>query len=142
MFKIYSKGCEYALRILTQIPKDRLGQKFLASQLSRKAKVPLHSARKILQLLVEREYLEAVSGPGGGYQFKKSPEEISLLEIIQLIDGADAFDRCAMGLTQCDSANPCPIHSLWQKVKLEMVTAMKNQKLSELMSFVRKPNVS
>ncbi len=133
MFKIYSKGCEYALRILTQFPKDKLNQKYLAADLCRQAKVPIHSARKILQLLVENGYLEAVSGPGGGYRLIKNPDEVTLLALIKVIDGKDAFDRCIMGLPQCGSKNPCPVHSLWQKMKVDMIQEMSNKTLLDLM---------
>lgn len=138
MVKIYSKGCEYALRILTQIPRDGFEQKFLAVDLSKKSKVPLASARKILQLLVAQGYLEAVSGPGGGYKLKKNPENVNLLEIIKTVDGEKAFDHCVMGLAQCGSANPCPAHNLWQRIKDDMKSEMKQTTLWQLMSAVRK----
>jgi len=137
MFKIYSKGCEYAIRILTRILKDNFEQKFLAVDICRKAKVPIHSARKILQLLVEYEYLDAVSGPGGGYKLKKNPDAITLLNIIKAIDGENVFEHCVMGLPQCGSRNPCPVHNLWLKVKVEMIKEMNNKTLSQLMKDVK-----
>lgn len=137
MFKIYSKACEYALRILTQIPKERIGEKILAVELCRKAKVPIASSRKVLQLLVEQKYLEAVSGPGGGYRLLKSPNEMTLLSIIRAIDGEDAFDHCIMGLPQCSSEKPCPIHHLWQKIKIDMKKEMNEKTLSQLMDTIK-----
>ncbi|MBP9854158.1 MAG: Rrf2 family transcriptional regulator [Candidatus Omnitrophica bacterium] len=135
MFKIYSKACEYALRALTQIPKDNFDRKFLAVEMARKAKIPIHSARKTLQLLVECGYLEAISGPGGGYRLNKNPENITLLDIIKKIDGKDAFNRCVMGLPQCGSINPCPIHGLWAKVKIDMEKEMEKKTLLKLMAM-------
>jgi Rrf2 family protein len=127
VFKIYSKWCEYALRVLTQVEPEQADKNFLARELCRKAKVPEHSARKVLQMLVEAGYLDAVSGPGGGYKLKRSPESISLLDIIKTIDGDDVFNRCIMGLPQCGSANPCPAHNLWAKVKDGMLKEMQKQ---------------
>ncbi len=133
MFKIYSKSCEYALRILTQIPQDRIGEKILAVDLCRKAKVPVSSSRKVLQLLVENKYLEAIPGPGGGYRLLKKPNELTLLALVKAIDGQNVFDKCIMGLPHCGSKNPCPIHSLWQRVKGDMINEMSNKTLSDLM---------
>lgn len=136
MIKIYSKGCEYALRILAQIPRDDFNQKFLAVDLCRKANVPISSARKILQLLVEHEYLDAVPGPRGGYKLRKDPSAVSLLDVIRTIDGRNTFERCVMGLSQCDEKNPCPLHTLWKKIKVEMKKEMSRKTLAQLMAVM------
>lgn len=137
MLKI-SKGCQYALHLLSNIPVNSIGQKFLAVDLCRKAKVPVHSSRKILQQLVQQGFFEAVPGPGGGYRLLKDPNEVSLLDIIRLIDGKDAFDHCVMGLPQCNSINPCPAHNCWMKVKEEMKMEMDSKSLLHLMNADKK----
>ncbi len=134
MFKIYSKGCEYALRILAQISVKTPEEKFLAAKLCRKAKVPIHSARKVLQMLVEKNILSAVSGPGGGYKLRVDPSQISLFDVISAIEGQDVYDQCVMGLDRCNSMNPCPLHHMWQGVKEEMKNEMGNKKLVDLMA--------
>lgn len=136
MFKIYSKGCEYALRALTQINIDKSNDVFLIKNLCKKAKVPESSTRKIFQSLVKAGFLSAVSGPGGGYRLMKDPKDISLLSIIQVVDGGSIFDKCIMGLSQCDNVNPCPLHHTWQRVKKGMTKGMEVKTLLELMQAV------
>ena len=138
MFKIYSKGCEYAICALTQILLKDLEQSFLAADICRKAKLPEHSTRKALQLLVGSGLLESISGPGGGYKLSKDPRKISLLDIIKSIDGEHVFDHCVMGLPECNSSKPCPVHNTWVKVKGKMLTEMKQKSLYELMTIGRK----
>ena len=96
MIKLYSKGCEHILQIISRIPQDECDQTFLAKNLCRKSKVPEHSARKGLQLLVQKKILEAVPGPGGGYKFAAHPKKISLLDVVNAIDGEDSLKRCVM----------------------------------------------
>lgn len=134
MFKIYSKSCQYALRILARIPPDKAGGKFLAVDLCREAGVPLASSRKVLQLLVEHRYLQAIPGPGGGYRLLKNPKKISLMALIKTIDGPDVFDKCIMGLPHCSLKNPCPTHDLWQIIKKDMIAEMSKKSLSDLMN--------
>ncbi|MBI5149337.1 MAG: Rrf2 family transcriptional regulator [Candidatus Omnitrophica bacterium] len=142
MVKIYSKGCEYALRVLTRIPLNTPDQKFLAVDLCRQARVPIHSSRKALQLLVEHQYLEAVPGPGGGYKLKRSPAKITLLDIIETIDGEDTFRQCIMGMPQCGGHNPCSLHAAWSRMKDGMVKEMRSKTLKQLMeSTQRKRNI-
>lgn len=60
---------------------------------------------KILQVLAKNEYLESNRGPGGGFTFKKNADEISMLEIYQLIEGNVDCQFC--GITE----NTCPFIS-------------------------------
>lgn len=138
MFKIYSKGCEYAISALTQISLKDSGQSFLAADICRKANLPEHSTRKALQLLVWGGLLESVSGPGGGYKLSRDPRNISLLDIIKSIDGENVFDHCVMGLSECGSKNPCPVHNTWIRVKGKMLAEMQQKSLYELMTIGRK----
>jgi Rrf2 family protein len=137
MLKLYSKGCEYALRLLSQIPKDNLDEKFLATDLCKKAGVPVHSARKVLQLLTMKGFLEAAPGPGGGYKLKKSAEKINLLDILTSIDGKDLFEHCVMGLAQCTERNPCPVHNLWKPVKKDIKEELRKKTLLQFISGVK-----
>ncbi|MCA9407306.1 MAG: Rrf2 family transcriptional regulator [Candidatus Omnitrophica bacterium] len=142
MFKIYSKGCEYALRALTQIPPELYDQNFLAKDLCKKAKVPEASTRKIFQSLVKSGVLSAVPGPGGGYVLTRSPAKISLLTIIKSVDGEDAFEKCIMGLPDCGQCNPCPVHNTWKKVKESIIKEMEVKSLAQLMGSVKKSKKS
>src|SRR3989338_10675786 len=134
MIKLYSKGCEHILRIISKIPQDEYGRIFLAKNLCHKSRVPEHSARKELQLLVQKRVLEAVSGPGGGYKFAIHPKKTTLLDVINIVDGKDSLKRCVMGLTECNSKAPCPIHNSWKDLKEDLLREFKKKTLFDLMS--------
>jgi Rrf2 family protein len=134
MVKLYSKGCEHILRIISKIPQDECGQTFLAKNLCRKSRVPKYSARKGLQLLVQQKILKALPGPGGGYKFVIHPTKTPLLDVIEAVDGKDSFKRCIMGLQDCNSKNPCPIHDTWKDLKGKLLGEFENKTLFELMS--------
>lgn len=141
MFKVYSKGCEYALRALTEISLSKPHQKFSMKQICRKAKIPESYTRKIFQSLVQGKFLSAVPGPGGGYALTSHPKKISLLKIILAVDGQDAFDKCIMGLSECNEKKPCPIHNTWKKMKKGVLRELKNKTLEDLIK-VRKQRES
>ena len=134
MIKLYSKGCEHILRIISKIPQDEYGQTFLAKNLCRKSRVPEYSARKGLQLLVQQKILKAIPGPGGGYKFTIHPEKTPLLDIVNAIDGKGSLKRCIMGLPDCNSKNPCPMHGIWKDLKGKLLREFKNKPLFDLMS--------
>ncbi len=132
MFKLYSKGCEYTLRVLALLPADDPQQGFLASELCERAGVPEPSTRKMLQKLVHRGHLIATRGPGGGYRLASPPQHISLLDIILAVDGDTSFDQCIMGLPTCGGQSPCPIHETWFKTKSHLLDQLGAATLADL----------
>lgn len=107
---------------------------FLAKDICRKSKVPEYSARKGLQLLVQKKVLEAVPGPGGGYKFALHPKQVPLLDVIEAVDGKDSLKRCIMGLPGCGSQKPCPLHGTWKDLKKKLLREFKHKTLFNLMS--------
>ena len=138
MFKIYSKGCEYAIRALSQIHPGKIDQKITAKWLCKKAGIPESYSRKILQALVRKNILSAVTGPNGGYVLAKQPAKIDLLAIVKAVDGQKAFDRCIMGLHKCSNTDPCPIHHKWTRIKNILIEQMEATSLESLIRITSK----
>ena len=137
MFRLYSKGCEYAIRALTLIPPSTDNQRFQTKEICERAGIPESFARKIFQSLVQGGFLEAFRGPGGGYALKEDPSEISLLRIIKAVDGEDTFAGCVMGLPRCDSLKPCPLHFTWATAKARLLATLEAKTLQDLINTVR-----
>ena len=67
MFRLYSKGCEYAIRAMLHMVPGEEPQWFQAKMVCKKAGIPESFTRKIFQALVGGGFLNASRGPGGGY---------------------------------------------------------------------------
>ena len=70
---------------------------------------------KILQQLVKSKLLISLRGPTGG--FKVAEREIVLLEIVTAIDGEKLVNNCVLGLDECSSTHPCPVHNKFVSVR-------------------------
>lgn len=139
MFRLYSKGCEYALRALLEAASEGGIGRFQAGEVCQRAGIPEPFTRKVFQALVQAGFLKAARGPGGGYELSASPDEISLLEIIQAVDGNGTFDQCIMGLPQCGCENPCPLHHVWAQVKERLLIDLGSKKLRDLLEIRKCP---
>lgn len=135
MYYLYSKSCEYAIRILTRACQAGKTDCFSVKEMCRLADVPESYSRKSLQSLAKAGFLQAVRGPGGGYRLAIPPQKISVLEIIEAIDGHEAFDQCVMGLEECGCDNPCPLHDAWMKVKNKYLSELNRRTLNDLIRF-------
>lgn len=132
MFRLYSKGCEYAIRALTHVGPTNGTKRFQAKAICEKAGIPEPFTRKVFQSLVSAGFLEASRGPGGGYQLTKDPRRITILEIIRAVDGEEVFDGCIMGLPVCNELKPCPLHDIWLVAKNELLGQMNATSLQDL----------
>ncbi len=134
MFKLYSKSCQYALRALVHAGQPEAAGRVQAKDICEQAGVPESFTRKVLQALAAGGLLVAQRGPGGGYLLTRAPAEITLLEVIKLVDGADTFDYCVLGMRECSGENPCPLHALWLKSKVPLLKSLNKTTLADLIA--------
>jgi len=132
VFCLYSKGCEYAIRALAEISSENARDKFLARDICRKAGIPEAYARKTFQALVQNGFLKAMPGPGGGYSLMRDPGKTTVLDVIQAVESPENFSKCVLGLSSCGDKNPCVLHSVWMKLKAEMIKGLSSRSLSDL----------
>ena len=138
LFRLYSKGCEYAIRALVHMAPTEDSKRFQAKDICKKAGIPESFTRKIFQDLVAAGFLDAVPGPGGGYKITKHPEDITLLEVIEAVDGENTFDGCIMGLSECNAKAPCPLHHAWAQAKEGLLERLEAQSLEDLVVTTRR----
>ncbi len=120
-----SNTCKYALRALIYLGKfseddKKIGIKKIASDLD----IPTPFLGKILQNLVKQKILTSTKGPNGGFGMGKDPKDISLYEIVSIVDGEDFFKNCLISLKPCSThhaeGKPCPVHNQFSKVREEL----------------------
>ena len=87
--------------------------------------VPKQYLEQLLGSLRRGGLVNTVRGAQGGYQLAKAPKEISLLEIIDAMEGPIELSECAVDENSCDRSGTCPIRPVWQRV-----TNIINQELS------------
>jgi Rrf2 family protein len=86
MVKI-SKKAEYALRALVAIAKRPTSRPVSIQELAEGDEIPLKFLEQILLALKNGGFLASKRGVGGGYRLAKAPDQVSLAEVLELIDG-------------------------------------------------------
>lgn len=137
MFRLYSKGCEYALRALMCVVPNEEARRFQAADVCRQVEIPEPYTRKVFQALTKGGFLKAVRDPGGGYELTRDPSGISILEVIRAVDGEETFDHCIMGLPECGSEAPCPLHEVWAAAKERLLGQLASRTLQDLVELNR-----
>lgn len=76
-----------------------------------------HTVGKILQTLVRQDIINSQKGPAGGFYISKAQQKQPIINIVEAIDGKQIFKNCGLGLSQCSSKHPCPIHNDYKEAR-------------------------
>jgi len=82
-----SRKCEYAFLALITLSDNYKKQLSNIDEISKANGIPRKFLEHILSLLKSANYIRSVRGPKGGYELIKPPSEISMAEIVRLVDG-------------------------------------------------------
>ena len=137
---ILSSTCDYGLRAVCYIASEKNRQYISIREISEKLDISFHFLTKILQILTQHQLLISFRGPNGGVSLARSPESITLKEIIQAIDGPDLFDKCILGLDNCGDDHPCPLHQQWADIRGSMGDLFDRTSLKDVADSVHENN--
>ena len=114
---IYSAACSYAIRAVTRLAMLQPSGYLLMEELCKGTDLPRPFVARIFQDLVRKKLLKSAKGRGGGFAFARSPGRTKLYEIVAAVDGVEQFDRCVVGLPECDDTQPCAQHEHWAPIR-------------------------
>ncbi len=110
-----TKEADYALRIVAMLAKS--GQQIEAKVIAEQNGIPYRFTLKILRKIVQAGYLKSFRGVNGGYMLNKTPEEITLRNVIEIIDGDIALNGCLNESGCCVNDGNCVIRRKLQHVQ-------------------------
>lgn len=135
---MFSTSCHYGLQAMIYIAAiNTEGENVDLKQIATEQDIPKHFLSKILQLLVKNGLLNSMKGPTGGFHLSRPADEITLIEVIDAIDGMGVFTQCGIGFKQCNDDHPCPIHNDYKKVRAKIQGLFETKTLKELSEDVK-----
>jgi Rrf2 family protein len=123
---IFSNPSEYAIRALSELvlmsqeapqTSSRRAGFVMLDKLTEQANLPREFLAKIFRQLVEGGILISAKGPGGGFALARPAHEITLLNVIEVVDGGHQIDGCVVGMARCNDHMPCPQHDLFKPIR-------------------------
>ena len=133
MFRI-SKLTDYAIVLLSLFTENR-AQEHNARELAGRTHLPLPTVSKILKTLCRSGLLLSRRGASGGYSLARPPEEISIADVIEAIEGPIALTDCSTEAPSgCDFEPQCPVRANWRRINLAVQGALAQLKLTDMAS--------
>jgi Rrf2 family protein len=104
------------------------------SQIAETAGVPRNYLGKLLFLMGRRGLVESQRGLGGGYRLARSPERISLCDVIESVEDVARWNECAFGEKSCSEHHPCALHDRWGRVRDAYFSMLRDTSVAELLA--------
>jgi Rrf2 family iron-sulfur cluster assembly transcriptional regulator len=109
-----TKSAGYALHALMYMVRHSTQLPVTAVTVAKAEGIPSDYLAKIFQQLAKANFVKAIRGRKRGYVFARPPEEISLLELFEAIEGGPLFDDCFLRHCECGGTPEiCRIFSIW-----------------------------
>jgi len=126
-----TKETDYAIRCVLHLSQDP-DKVIMVDAIARNKKIPKSFLAKILQKLSKAGIVKSFRGVNGGYQLGKHPSDISLLNIIESIEGPVVMNECAMNKKVCDMSDSCTVHPVWLKIRKIVESTLSDYNLETL----------
>jgi len=108
---IVRRNTDYALRAMVYLTEHYDEELASARQISQKGDIPYQLACKLLQKLHNVKLVESCMGPKGGFRLSRDRSKISLLEVIEAIQGKVLLIRCLLGEDICPHQKSCKVRT-------------------------------
>ena len=129
---LYDHTSELAVRAALYLALQPPGQLSTIREIARGTALPGPYLAKVLRPLIRAGLVRAFRGPGAGLELGRPSGEISLLSVVQALDGGAVRDACALGLRQCCTDSPCPLHQRWFPLRQQMQKLLEETTLASL----------
>jgi Rrf2 family iron-sulfur cluster assembly transcriptional regulator len=129
---IYSRSTEYAIRAMIPLAQVSDGKYTMVKTIAEQEDIPTHFLAKILQQLARKGLLRSSKGPQGGFTLQLKADQIRLLDIVEALDGLEAYGIGANGNGHKGGANFCETHREWLVLRNQILDYLKGNTVADL----------
>ncbi len=126
---------EYALRAMLYVAKER-ERKVQAQEIAQACQIPVNSLRNVLVTLAAKHVIQSTAGPKGGYSFRRDPNTVTLIHVVEAVGGPIFENDCLLHGTPCPPDHWCPIHEVWEKAQMVFVKVLSQYSVGYLLERV------
>ena len=130
--KISTKG-RYGLRTLMDIAIHQADGPVNLRDIAERQGISSKYLWQIVNLLKTAGLVRGLRGPKGGYVLLRPPAAITLLDVIQILEGPISLVECVDDSCYCDRMRNCVTHSIWSEVSQAVRDALARVTLAEIL---------
>jgi len=116
-----TRQAEYALRTVLFLANQPKGKNVPTSLIAKEKNIPTSFLAKIISQLSIAGLIHTFRGAHGGVSLAKPTGNLSMLDVVEAIDGPIALNDCITNPDECEFGEGCPLHDVWCKSQEELV---------------------
>lgn len=123
---------EYAVRTMIHLSAQPFGTVVQIAEVSKQWNIPENFLRKISAQLASAELIVSHRGVNGGIRLGRPPESLTILDVIEAVEGKVVLNKCLMCDGSCPRDEWCQVHSLWLEAQAKMKEILTSKSLAQL----------
>ncbi len=127
-----TRAAEYAIRCVLHLSKQTPGQVISRREVAEAMDIPQPFLGKIVQSLAKAGILLVRQGAMGGYELALPPERISLLMVVEAVDGEILVNECLSRPQSCCRSACCAVHRVWDTARTQLRETLNRASFAEL----------
>jgi len=121
-----TRQADYALRAIIYLANLEDGEKASTRDIAESQNIPPSFLAKIVSQLSIAGLIQTSRGAHGGIALAKNPGEISILNVVEAIDGPVLLNSCTVNAHVCPFGEECPLHEIWCETRQQLVDKLSN----------------
>lgn len=134
MFDVSTK-VDYSLLIMLTLAKNNGGAVVALSDIAEHNHISPKYLSQLMTSLKQAELVVSREGKGGGYSLAKAPQNISLRDIVEAVDGPLQLVKCMDAAQHCPADQHCHTKPIWSSLKKDIYNLLEAKTLAELISL-------
>jgi Rrf2 family protein len=127
-----TRQADYAVRAVLYLASLADSERAPTSRIALDQKIPPSFLAKIVSQLSVGGIVQTSRGARGGVSLARDPEDISLLEVVEAIDGPITLNECVVDPGGCPFGSSCPVHEIWCVAQSNLVQALRSTTFGSL----------
>jgi Rrf2 family protein len=130
---LVTRETDYAVRTALYLAQQD-GRMVSVTEIAHAMHIPKSFLAKLLQRLVRSHILASSRGAKGGFLLAQKPSEISLLSIMEAMQGPAGINVCAVDSKRCKLSSSCAVHPVWVEIRKEVEKRLKRETIGKLIN--------
>ncbi len=136
-----STKSRYGTRLILDMVQHNDGTAVQLSEIAKRQDISVKYLEQIIIPLKKANYIKGIRGARGGYVLEKSPNDISVGEIVALMEGGETICECTENPKSCKTAKTCMTRQMWIDAAKAMFDKLNSISFADLLNGKCGPNL-
>jgi Rrf2 family protein len=127
-----TRQADYAIRAVLYLARLGTNQRAATSTVAQEMRIPPSFLAKIISQLSIAGLLHTSRGARGGVTLARNAKDISMLDVVEAIDGPILLNECVADPSTCTFEDDCPLHPIWVDSQEQLIKRLKESRFDKL----------